>query len=160
MNGQQALIDELEDVIGNNEIGRRAEVLRRVTDLFVSGSAELSSEQVALFDEVMSRLVEEVDKSARAEFGRRLATTVPAPPNVVRILALDDAIEVAGPVLSQSEQLDYGALIEGAKTKSQEHLLAISRRRSLVEPVTDVLVDRGNSEVALSVAKNPGARFS
>ena len=58
MNGQQALIDELEDVIGRNEIGRRAELLRRVTDLFVSGSAEFSSEQVALFDEVMSRLVE------------------------------------------------------------------------------------------------------
>jgi uncharacterized protein (DUF2336 family) len=160
MNGRQTLIDELEDVIGNNEIGRRAEVLRRVTDLFVSGSAELSDDQVALFDEVMSRLVEEVDKSTRAVFGHRLATTVPAPPNVIRILAFDDAIEVAGPVLSQSEELDDSALIEGARTKSQDHLLAISRRRSLVEPVTDVLVDRGNGEVALSVATNPGARFS
>jgi uncharacterized protein (DUF2336 family) len=160
MNGQQALIEELEDAIGNNEIGRRAEVLRRVTDLFVSGSAALSSEHVALFDEVMCRLAAEVDKSARAAFGHRLATTVPAPPNVVRSLALDDEIEVAGPVLRQSEQLDDGTLIEGAKTKSQDHLLAISCRRSLAEPVTDVLVDRGNSAVALSVTNNPGARFS
>lgn len=160
MNGQQALIDELEDIIGNNEIGRRAEVLRRVTDLFVSGSAELSSEQVALFDEVMCRLAAEVDKSARAAFGHRLAAIAPAPPNVIRNLAFDDEIEVAGPVLSRSERLDDDTLIEGAKTKSQDHLLAISRRRALVEPLTDVLVDRGNSEVALSVAENPGARLS
>jgi hypothetical protein len=48
-----------------------------------------------------------------------------APPQIVRTLALDDEIAVAEPILSKSERLDDATLIEGAATKSQEHLLAI-----------------------------------
>src|SRR5262249_33628831 len=44
--------------------------------------------------------------------------------------------------------------------KGQEHLLAISLRRWLPQPVTDVLVERGNRAVAQSVAGNDGARLS
>src|SRR5439155_11207716 len=43
---------------------------------------------------------------------------------------------------------------------SQPHLLAISKRKSIDETVTDVLVTRGNQEVMNSVAKNNGARLS
>jgi len=50
--------------------------------------------------------------------------------------------------------------VEGARCKSQAHLLAISTRRSIPESVTDILVERGNREVALSTAGNPGASFS
>ena len=52
------------------------------------------------------------------------------------------------------------SLVENAKTKSQEHLLAITKRKSLAETVTDVLVERGDRDVALSVAQNAGAKFS
>jgi uncharacterized protein (DUF2336 family) len=160
MLSRQTLIDDLEAAITSGEIGRRAETLRRVTDLFVSGSAHYSDEQIALFDDVMSRLASEIESSARSTFGRRLATIPGAPPGIIRTLALDDAIEVAGPVLSQSEQLDEATLVEGARTKSQEHLLAIAGRKVLAETVTDVLVERGNREVARNTAANPGARFS
>ena len=44
--------------------------------------------------------------------------------------------------------------------KSQSHLLAISKRKSIEKTVTDVLVTRGNQEVVKSVASNAGARFS
>jgi uncharacterized protein (DUF2336 family) len=108
----------------------------------------------------MGRLLVEIDQSARAAFGRRLAQIAGAPPRVMRGLALDDEIDVAGPVLSQSEALDEGTLVEGARTKSQNHLLAISRRTALGEPVTDVLVDRGDPTVAVSTASNTGAQFS
>src|SRR5262249_62171962 len=64
------------------------------------------------------------------------------------------------PVLTQSPQLDNAALVENARTKSQQHLLAISKRKSLAETVTDVLVERGDRQVALSAAENPGAKFS
>ena len=60
----------------------------------------------------------------------------------------------------QSERLDDASLIDCAKTKSQEHLLAISLRQTLAEAVTDVLVKRGDPQVVLSTAKNPGAKFS
>jgi uncharacterized protein (DUF2336 family) len=157
---RQALIDDLEAAIASGEIGRRAETLRRVTDLFISGSGQYSDEQVALFDDVMSRLASEIETSARSAFGRRLTAISDAPAGVMRSLALDDAIEVAGPILSQFEQLDEATLVEGARTKSQDHLLAISGRKTLAEAVTDVLVERGNEEVARSTAANPGAKFS
>ena len=131
-----------------------------MTDLFVSRAARFSDDQIALFDDVMGMLAKEIESSARASFGQRLATLPHAPPRIIRTLALDDAIEVAGPVLTQSEQLDEATLIEGAKTKSQDHLLAIAGRRALPETVTDVLVERGNQQVARSTAANAGARFS
>jgi uncharacterized protein (DUF2336 family) len=157
---RQTLIEDLESAIASGEIARRAETLRRVTDLFVSGSTQYSDEQVALFDDVMSRLASEIETSARSTFGRRLAGMPAAPPGVIRKLALDDAIEVAGPILSQCEHLDEATLVEGARTKSQDHLLAISERKLLGEAVTDVLVERGNEAVARSTASNPGAKFS
>ena len=160
MSAQLMPIEELEALIASKQIGSRANALRRVADLFASGSTRFSDDQLAMFDSVMGLLVREIDTSARATFGRLLLTFPDAPPQVMRALALDDEITVAGPVLSESEHLDDAVLIEGARTKSQAHLLAISRRQSLVESVTDVLVERGNQQVALSTAENHNAKFS
>lgn len=160
MSAHQGLIAELEDGIAGKSIGQRAAVLRRLADLFVSASSKLSKEQIALFDDVMSRLVQELDSSARAAFGHLLVAVPDAPPKVIRQLALDEAIDVAGPILSQSEAVSDVTLVEGARTRSQAHLLAISRRKILAESVTDVLIERGAQEVVLSAAANPGAAFS
>lgn len=160
MNSRQTLIDELESSIANTEIRQRADVLRRITDLFAAGSTVYSSEQVELFDDVMCRLVDEIELSARAMFGQRIAELGEAPPNLIRNLAFDESIEVAGPILSHFDQLSEATLVENAKTQSQEHLLAISQRASLGEAITDVLVERGNQKVAISTASNPGAKFS
>lgn len=157
---QQTLVDELEAVIANRNIGSRAKVLQRVADLFMSGSNCFDGEQQALFDDIMCRLVDEVDTSARIALGQRLAAVVNAPNKVCCALALDESIEVAGPLLAHSDRLDDETLIVGATTKSQQHLLAISKRKVLSEEVTDILVERGNQEVVSSTAANYGAQFS
>jgi uncharacterized protein (DUF2336 family) len=79
---------------------------------------------------------------------------------VIRGLASDDEISVAAPVLVRSNRLGGADLVDIAKTKGQAHLLAISSRRELDEAVTDVLVNRGDNDVLLSVASNSGAAFS
>src|SRR5581483_2097148 len=156
----QSLIDELETAISQRNIASRADILRRITDLFAAGSSNFSSEQTSLFDDVMGRLVNEIDHSARAAFGERIAGMSRTPPKVTRTLALDESIDVAGPVLRKSGSLDEDTLIIGAKTKGQDHLFAISQRSELSENVTDVLVERGNQQVVISTAANSGARFS
>ncbi|HKA78325.1 MAG TPA: DUF2336 domain-containing protein [Pseudolabrys sp.] len=156
----QSLIDELEAAILQRNISSRAEILRRITDLFVTGCDHFDTEQMSLFDDVMGRLVSEIEYSARATFGERLSAISNAPPKVSRTLALDESIDVAGPLLTRSDCLDDETLIVGAKTKGQEHLLAISQRNRLSEDVTDVLVERGNQKVVISTAANVGARFS
>jgi uncharacterized protein (DUF2336 family) len=50
--------------------------------------------------------------------------------------------------------------VEIAETKSQAHLLAISGRAGIAEKVTNVLVRRGNRDVARRVAENRGALLS
>jgi uncharacterized protein (DUF2336 family) len=160
MSERQSLIDTLEHAMASKDIAVRAELLRAVTKLFVSSSTKLSDEHVGLFDDVMGCMLKEIDQSARAEFGVQLADIPNAPPRLIDTLSRDDSIDVAGPILSRSEQLDEASLVETAKTKSQEHLLAISQRRSLGEAVTDVLVERGDQRVAISVVGNSGAKFS
>ena len=160
VNAQENLIDQLEGVLASRDMSKRAEVLRRVTDLFIHGSGRFTDDQIELFDEVMNKLIENIELAARVTFGSRIARVPDAPGGVIRRLAFDDAIEVAAPVLAYSTRLDDATLAENARTKSQSHLLAISGRSVLAEPVTDVLVERGNQQVVVSTAGNRGARFS
>src|SRR5580692_8906959 len=156
----ESLLDELQATLAHGTVARRVETLRRVTDLFISGAVEFSDNQVALFDDVFQCLMHHIETSAKALLSNRLAPIDRAPPLTIRALAFDDLIEVAAPVLSQSERLDDQTLIETARSKSQAHLMAISTRRALSGAVTDVLVQRGNDEVVQSVVGNPGAEFS
>ena len=156
----QSLIDELISTVATGNAQQRLRVLQRITDLFVAGSHRYSDQQIALFDDVLQQLAAEIEVKARAKLAHQLASMDHAPPKLIRALAFDDAIAVAGPVLVNSPQLSDADLVENATTKSQKHLLAIAQRLKLSETVTDVLVERGNRGVVRSVASNPGARFS
>ena len=106
-------------------------MLRHITDLYLVGSDQYSEEEIDLIDDVFVRLVATIEQSSRALLSLRLAPVPVAPPKILRLLACDDAIDVASPVLTQAEGLDIETLIECARTKNQEHLLAISRRKRL-----------------------------
>jgi uncharacterized protein (DUF2336 family) len=160
MNGYHSLITDLEEAISCGPHERRLATLWSVTDLFVAGAGQYADEHVDLFDDVIGRLAAQIEVIARAKLALRLAPIPNAPINVIRVLAFDDVIDVAGPVLAQSPRLDDATLIDTAKIKSQDHLLAIAQRRGLSETVTDILVDRGDQRVVRSVTRNAGARFS
>ena len=155
-----SLLDDLQTTLAHGTVARRVETLRRVTDLFLNGAVDYSDDQIAVFDDVFNCLIQRMEASAMALLSQRLAPIPTAPPQIIRTLAFDDLIEVAAPVLSQSERLNDDALVENARTKSQDHLLAISTRRVLSGAVTDVLMERGNDEVVQSTVNNPGAQFS
>ncbi|UPK33206.1 DUF2336 domain-containing protein [Bradyrhizobium sp. 186] len=154
------LLDELQAALSHGTVARRVETLRRVTDLFVYNSVDYSDDHMRLFDDVFQCLIGQIETSARALLADRLAPIAAAPPGIIRTLALDEIIEVAGPVLSKSERLDEATLIEIAHSRGQAHLKAISLRRVLSEALTDVLVTRGNEDVVQSTVTNPGAQLS
>jgi uncharacterized protein (DUF2336 family) len=160
MTDTHRLLSEVDEAMASGSATRRGKIVRHITDLFIVGAAQCADQEIALFDDVLTRLAAEIEVSARALLAVRLAPIGNAPPRIMRALAFDDEIDVAGPVLEQSERLDEAALVETAQKKGQGHLLAISRRRSLSEPVTDVLVERGDPQVVLSTAENRGAKFS
>jgi uncharacterized protein (DUF2336 family) len=157
---RDSLLDELETALAHGTVARRVETLRRVTDLFVNGAVDYCDEQIVLFDDVFQCLIQQIEISAKALLARRLAPIDSAPPKTMRTLALNEIVEVAGPVLSRWEKLDDEILIETASVRGQAHLLAIASRRALSGAVTDVLVRRGDEEVVESTVNNPGAEFT
>ena len=122
-------LDDLNDAIARGTAESRAKALWHATDILVAG--EFGEDDIRLFGEVIARLADEIEETARAELSERLARSDNAPPKVVRMLAFDDSIRVAAPVLQFSTKLDVKSLIANVRTKSQPHLLAISRRPSV-----------------------------
>jgi len=153
------LMEELETARSATE-DKRAATVERVTNLFLAGADRFTDEQIELFDDVLLRLIDGIERRVLIELANNLAPIDSAPVNIMRRLAKDEEIQIAGPVLAQSNRLDVGDLIEIAKTMSQDHLLAISDRKRLEQAVTAVLVDRGNADVLCNVAGNPGASLS
>ena len=90
----------------------------------------------------------------------QLAPVAQAPPSVIRRLARNDEIAIAGPVLTESARLSTEDLVEIAETKGEQHLLAISGRWWLKEVVTDALLARRYPTVSRRIINNPGARVS
>ena len=154
------LFVELEATLTHGPGSQRFTILRRMTDLFLAGAQTYTDEHVAIFDELMGRLIEKIERQALIELSGRLAPVERAPVNVIGRLSRDEDIGISGPILEQSNALTDHDLVEIAQTKSQAHLSAIAGRQRIGEPVTDVLIVRGNAEVAQKVTANAGARFS
>jgi uncharacterized protein (DUF2336 family) len=164
-----SIVDEVESAISAGSAEKRLETIKRVTDLFLSSAGTLNGEQIELFDNVLERLIKTIelraiaDISARialAEMSEQLAPVAQAPPSVIRRLARNDEIVVAGPVLSESARLSTEDLVEIAETRGEQHLLAISGRWWLKEVVTDALLARRYPAVSRRIINNPGARVS
>jgi uncharacterized protein (DUF2336 family) len=154
----RSILKELNDAAASGSAESRLRALWHTTDLLINGT--YTEDQIWIFGEVIESLANEIEQAARVQLAKRLARIDNAPINVVKKLASDDSIDVAGPILRYSERIDVKSLVANVRTKSQSHLLAISMRNSIGIPVTDELVKRGDREVVSSVATNKGAQLS
>ncbi len=153
------LVSDLEKAIATRSAEAGA-MLQQITDLFLVNVGHYSAEQLGVYDAVLNELVARVEVAARAKLAQRLAPVNGAPTNTVRSLALDDAIEVAEPILSQSNALDDATLTQCIAIKGQEYLLAIATRNKISETVSNQLIAKGNNKVLGTLASNPGAAIS
>ena len=129
MSASASLIPELEDVIQHGSQEKRAD----------DGPAHRQSVrrwraavQRRPYRSVRRRAVPavvEIETKARAEMAQTLAPIANAPAELMRQLAHDDDIAVAGPVLTQSARLAETELVEFAETKGQAHLRRHRRPR-------------------------------
>ena len=155
-----SLFDDLDAALQSSSSEKRVAMLRQVTDLFLNEADRLNEKQIEVFDGVLVQLIERIEARTLVEISERLAPVANAPIDLTLNLARHSEIGVARPILSSSSRLTTADLVEIAKTKSQDHLLAISERAQIETAVTDVLMDRGNQAVVHSVAGNSGAKFS
>ena len=106
------------------------------------------------------KLIERVEARTLAQLSKHLSSAVVGPKQSIQQLAFHQDASVAVPVLAKSKHVSDSDLIKIASTRGQQHLLAISARKVLNEAVTDVLIDRGDSDVVQSLVQNSGARLS
>jgi uncharacterized protein (DUF2336 family) len=135
-------------------------MLQKVTELFLSEADRLTERHIKVFDDVLMRLMEGIEVQALAQFSSSISDSDAAPREVIRQLAYHEDQSVAAPALSKSPRLSDGDLIQIASIRGQQHLRAISMRKTLSDAVTDVVLKRGGFEVSRALAKNVGARFS
>jgi hypothetical protein len=135
-------------------------MLQQITDLFLLNVGHYTAEHLDLYDAVLNEFVAKVEIAARTKLAQRLAPVGNAPTNTIRSLALDEAIEVAEPILSQSTALDDDTLTHCIAIKGQEYLLAIATRSKVSETVSCQLIAKGNKKVLGTLASNPGAAIS
>jgi hypothetical protein len=76
-----SLIDELISTVATGSVKQRLRIFQRVTDLLVAGARSYSSQQIALFDDVLQQLSVDIEVKVRAEFAHRLAGMDSAPPS-------------------------------------------------------------------------------
>ena len=158
----QAVLAELDSALPEKPDSWRDAVLRRIVDLFLAGAALYGDEQVALFDEVIVRLIQKMDRLQLAELSNRLAPVANAPVRVLGRLARHSDVAVSGPILDQAEALPDADLIEIAdKDRVDPNLLAkIAARTHLNTAVTDVLIKRGNKAIQRKIIDNANALVS
>jgi uncharacterized protein (DUF2336 family) len=138
--------------------GRKA-LVNAVSDLFFNNKDVLSDREKALMTDILRQIIHDVEMSVRRELAERLADAHQAPHELIVALA-NDEIEVAHPLLIQSDILHDFDLVEIIHHRTLEHQLAIAMRKGLTENVTDALVETGNEDVVAKMIENPSARIS
>ncbi|MBI3503339.1 MAG: DUF2336 domain-containing protein [Proteobacteria bacterium] len=138
----------------------RAHLAVRMGDMILGTDlGSMTARERELAEEILQRLLHELEMPIRRALAERLAAEGVAPRRLIVQLA-NDRIEVAWPVLLKSELLDDGELLNVIRTRTFQHRLAIARRDRISAPVSDALVRPGEQDVVRAVLENPGATIA
>ena len=138
----------------------RRELLRKVTETLSQSARKPTDDEFAELDEVLSAVAKEYSVQVRTEFARLVAASVTRFCQASEQFAMDEAIEVAAPVLRHSQALTESMLLRVVREKSQAHMLAITKRPSVSEGISQALVERGSDEVVTSLLNNTCAQIA
>ena len=128
----------------------RAELTSAVTDLL---QLELSDKESELIADVLIELMHQAEKDLREALSERLSVIDTVPLRLILQLVNDD-IEVARPVLTNSTVLGDMDLIYIVKSKSAEYWRAIAARKAMSDQVMNVLAETRDLETAIIMAEN------
>jgi uncharacterized protein (DUF2336 family) len=138
--------------------GRRA-LTNTIGDLYSERGTALSEREHALMADILRKLIRDCEMAVRRDLSERLANAGNPPHDLILALA-NDEIEVAQPILTQSQVLRDIELIQIIRHRSQQHQLAIAMRRSVSEYVSDALVETGSVDVIKALLENQDATIS
>ena len=120
---------------------------------------ELSQTEAEHVYTIIEALISDVDKSIRTRIAEHLSGRNDTPNDLLMRLAGDE-IDVAYPVLSHSDLLNDKDLLQLVVDKAREHQIAISKRISVGESVSEALVATQDTSVVTSLLENEHAEFN
>lgn len=154
--------DDLEylfELARDKTVAGRRMLVATIGDLFFSQHDILSDRERALMTEILRQLIHDVEVSVRRALAERLAEQPLAPHELVVALA-NDEIEVAHPLLVNSDVLQDLELIEIIRNRTLEHQLAIGIRKAVSEEVSDALIATDSIDVIKTLLENHNAKIS
>jgi uncharacterized protein (DUF2336 family) len=157
VSAQNSRFARLLDVSNNMSSENRRALLREVTDVFAE-HADPDAAKIAKLDEVLSAVVADFSREVRAELAAKIGPSKVALGSTAERLALDD-IEIARPILEHSIALSESHLLAVISQKTQEHLLAVTRRKDITEKISHALVEKGDDRVVVSLLENDTAKI-
>jgi uncharacterized protein (DUF2336 family) len=139
--------------------GSKHLLMENISDLFLSDSGRLSEHERVLMNDIMVKLLKDVETKIRKALAERLAESEEMSFELVALLA-NDTIDVAHPILSKSTLLQDEQLIEIIRNRTDSHRMSIAIRAHISTQVSDQLVEHGNEDVLEALIKNENAEIS
>lgn len=150
--------DDVSRLLSDTSSGSRFDVGAKIAATY--GNNILGEQEKQMAEQIFRLLLKDTEIRVRASLAENLKESDVIPRDIVLSMA-SDVNEVALPVIECSRVLDDNDLLDIIHSaKDDSRYLAISRRDTLSEVVSDTLVDKGNEEVLESLLSNNGASIS
>jgi uncharacterized protein (DUF2336 family) len=137
---------------------KRGECVRRVRDAFLQNATALPPDQIELFDEVMTKVMDQTALLDRVTFAKAVARSPRLPDRLCRRL-LGDTTMVAAPIIEHAAMSDTD-LVRLIDPKNETVCLSVARRQPLSVDVADKLIAAGQPKVLVALARNVEAELS
>ena len=137
----------------------RSALVQRLCEVVSWPETRIPGYERQLAADILVGLLRTSNVELRQRCARGMVRVHDAPKALLRYLARDE-ISVAQPLIEGGAGFDDSDLIATVRAGVLAHWLAIARRRGVSEPVTDTLLQTGDTSVAEAVLRNTSARMS
>ena len=156
---QKPNFHELAKMVKQDSAASQDHLAESIAELLAGQGDTLSDREKALMAGMLRQLLAEVELSIRSKLAEKLSVLRDVPAELIEYLA-NEEIDVARPVLLNSELLNDEMLLEIIRHRTLEHQLAIAMRKSVSEQISGALVEQGHERVIVKLLENQNAEIS
>ncbi len=137
----------------------RRTLLRRLIDFIAMPASQVAPPDRSMGGDILLDMLFHATDSDRRLCSVRIASLRDAPRRLLRYLAQCN-IDIARPLLEESESFDSSDLLEIIDQVTPEHRLLIAKRKRVPSVVSDQLARRGELSTVKALIQNQGAELS
>jgi len=149
--------EDIDDLLKERPAAERAIAVGKVASEVEA--QELTEKELQMANSIFTFLAKDVEVEVRKALASALKDSTKISHDLAMTMA-NDVAEVALPVLEFSEILTTGDLISLVRSRDETEQMAIARRQSVPEMLSDELVSSGRRNVVHTLVGNKGADIS